>query len=207
MSDNLHAILFDLDGTLVDSVYQHVRIWHDVLREHGYHIAHYQVHKGIGLPSHRLLRWLIGRAVEDEHALIEHHDRLFLEQASTLTPTEGALELLADLDDRKVPYLAVSSAGDSTKEALFEALGRELPVAPKGGSKPHADPLLRAAEALERKPSQLTMIGDAIWDAEAARRCAMPFVGVRCGGAADAELLQAGALWVEEHPRALIGRL
>jgi HAD superfamily hydrolase (TIGR01549 family) len=207
MSDNQHAILFDLDGTLVDSVYQHVRIWHDVLREHGYHVAHHQVHKGIGLPSQRLLRWLIGRAVDDEQALIERHDELFMDQAATLTPTEGALELLADLDIRKVPYLVVTSAGSSTQEALFEALGRELPVAPKAGSKPHADPLLRAAEALDLKPSQLTMIGDATWDAEAARRSGIQFVGVRCGGAADEQLLQAGALWIEDSPRDLIGRL
>jgi HAD superfamily hydrolase (TIGR01509 family) len=207
MSDNQHAILFDLDGTLVDSVYQHVRIWHDVLREHGYHVAHHQVHKGIGLPSSRLLRWLIGRAVDDEQALIEQHDKLFLEESSTLTPTEGALELLSDLDQREVRYLAVTSAGDSTRGALFEALGRELPVAPKAGSKPHADPMLRAAQALGLTPAQLTMIGDATWDAEAARRSGMQFVGVRCGGAADAQLLQAGALWIEDSPRALIGRL
>jgi HAD superfamily hydrolase (TIGR01509 family) len=207
VSDNQHAILFDLDGTLVDSVYQHVRIWHDVLREHGYHVAHHQVHKGIGLPSPRLLRWLIGRAVDDEQALVEQHDKLFLDEASTLTPTDGAIELLADLDNRDVPYLAVTSAGDSTREALFEALGRELPVAPKAGSKPHADPLLRAAASLKLTPAQLTMIGDATWDAEAAKRSGIQFIGVRCGGAADAQLLQAGALSIEDSPRALIGRL
>lgn len=207
MSDNRHAILFDLDGTLVDSVYQHVRIWHDVLREHGYHVAHHQVHNGIGLPSSRLLRWLIGRAPDDEQALIERHDKLFLEQASTLTPTDGALELLTDLDQREVPYMAVTSAGESTRETLFEALGRELPVAPKAGSKPHADPLLRAAEALRLEPTQLTMIGDASWDAEAAQRSGIQFIGVRCGGAPDDQLLQAGALRIEDAPRALIGRL
>ena len=207
MSDNQHAILFDLDGTLVDSVYQHVRIWHDVLRAHGYHLSHQSIHAGIGLPSARLLSWLIGRKVADEQALIEEHDAQFIAAATTLTPTQGAIELLADLDAREVAYLAVSSAGDSTREVLFEALGRELPVAPNAGSKPHADPLLRAAAALEREPGQLTMVGDAAWDAESARRAGVHFVGLRCGGAADAQLLQAGALWVEDNPRQLIGRL
>jgi HAD superfamily hydrolase (TIGR01509 family) len=207
MSDNQHAILFDLDGTLVDSVYQHVRIWHDVLRAHGHHTSHHAIHAGIGLPSERLLRWLIGHAVDDERAIIDQHAAQFAAAAPTLTPTQGALELLADLDARGVSYLAVTSAGDSTRKVLFEALGRELPVAPKAGSKPHADPLLHAAAALKREPGELTMVGDAAWDGESARRAGVHFVGLRCGGAADSQLLQAGALWIEDSPRQLVGRL
>lgn len=207
MSDNQHAILFDLDGTLVDSVYQHVRIWHDVLRSHGYHVAHHTIHAGIGLPSKRLLPWLIGRKVDDEQALIDEHDKAFIAAATTIVPTDGALELLADLDARGVSYMAVSSAGDSTREVLFEALGREVPVAPNAGSKPHADPLLRAAAALKLEPGELTMVGDAAWDGESARRAGVHFIGLRCGGAADSQLLQAGAIWVEDSPRQLIGRL
>lgn len=207
MSDNQHAILFDLDGTLVDSVYQHVRIWHDVLRAHGHHVAHHTIHAGIGLPSERLLSWLIGHKPDDMKAMVDQHDASFIDEATTLTPTAGALDLLADLDARAVPYLAVTSAGDSTREVLFEALGRELPVAPKSGSKPHADPLLSAAAALKLAPEQLTMIGDAAWDGESARRAGVHFIGLRCGGAPDEQLLQAGALWVEDSPRQLIGRL
>jgi HAD superfamily hydrolase (TIGR01509 family) len=136
------------------------------------------------------------------------HDRRFIKQANTLLPTPGALELINDLDARQVPYLAVTSASEDTQKALFDALGRRLPTPPHApGGKPQANILLSAAQTLKLDPEQLTMIGDAAWDGESARRSGMHFIGLRCGGVSDAVLLQAGALWVENAPRDLIGRL
>jgi len=201
------AILFDLDGTLVDSVYQHVNAWHEVLQRNGWAVPHHRVHRAIGLPSGRLLRWLLGRAPENEQALIDAHGQLFLQQAKRLTPTPGALELLGDLDAREVPYLAVTSANEETQRVLFGALGRSLPIAPSAGSKPEQSPIVAAAAALKREPGQLTMIGDAVWDAESAHRAGAHFVGLRCGGTGDELLRQAGAIWVEDAPRDLVGRL
>jgi HAD superfamily hydrolase (TIGR01509 family) len=201
------AILFDLDGTLVDSVYQHVHAWHGALMQHGFKVPHYRIHRGIGLPSNRLLRWLLGAAPEAESALIEAHDRIFLSLAGTLGPTPGALELLADLDARGVSYLAVTSASATTQKVLFDGLGRSMSIAPSSGSKPEPNPMLAAAKALARDPQHLTMIGDAVWDAESAHRSGMHFVGLRCGGTSDELLRQAGALWVEDGPRDLVGRL
>jgi phosphoglycolate phosphatase-like HAD superfamily hydrolase len=79
--------------------------------------------------------------------------------------------------------------------------------APNKGEKPNAEPLLAAAAELGLEPDQLTMIGDAIWDGEAARRCGTHFIGLRCGETCDSLLRQAGALWVEDAPRDLMGRL
>jgi HAD superfamily hydrolase (TIGR01509 family) len=207
MSQTRQALLFDLDGTLVDSTYQHVRIWHDVLQEQGWLVPQHRIHRGIGLPANRLLRWLLEREPESLKHLEKEHERRFAEAAASLAPTTGALELLADLDEREVPYLAVTSAGEEIRALLFKALGRSMEIAPDKGSKPDADPMLSAAKALKCEPSQLTMIGDAIWDGEAARRSGMHFIGLRCGGTSDELLKQAGALWVEDAPRDLIGRL
>jgi HAD superfamily hydrolase (TIGR01509 family) len=202
-----HAILFDLDGTLVDSVYQHVTAWHEALHGRGLRVPQFRLHHGIGLPSNRLLRWLLGGAPQAEQALIEEHDRLFLQQAGQLAPTPGALELLADLDERNVPYVAVTSANEATQKVLFQALGRSVPVAPEAGSKPDQSPILSALKALGVDPGQVTMIGDSVWDAESAHRSGVHFVGLRCGGMSAELLQQAGALWVEDAPRDLIGRL
>jgi HAD superfamily hydrolase (TIGR01509 family) len=205
-----HGVLFDLDGTLIDSVYQHARIWHDVLAEHGYELPHWKVHRGIGLPSDRLLSWLLGERPSSAEAMTEAHSRAFTKLAGQLRPTEGALALLAELEAHEIPFCAVTSAGDETREALFKALGREIPYSgdkSKRAPKPNPSPLLAAADRLGLEPSQLMMIGDAIWDGEAARRSGAYFIGLRCGGTSDELLRQAGALWVEDSPRSLMGRL
>jgi HAD superfamily hydrolase (TIGR01509 family) len=206
-SEQSHGVLFDIDGTLVDSVYQHARVWRDVLAEHGFVLPHWQIHRGIGLPSDRLLAWLLGGRPKQADALIEAHAERFEQSASSLAPTPGALALLADLDAREIPYCAVSSAGPDTLEILWKALGRELRTAKGEGEKPNAEPLLAAAAELGLSAGALTMIGDAIWDGEAARRCGAHFIGLRCGGSSELQLRQAGALWVEDAPRDLIGRL
>ena len=203
-----HGVLFDLDGTLVDSVYQHVRIWHDVLAEHGWNVPHWKVHRGIGLPSERLLSYLLGERPADAEKMAAEHGKRFLEQAGTLRSTLGAEALLDELEERGVPFCAVTSAGPDTRDALFKALSRTLPnCTPKSGEKPNPEPLLAAAAELGLDPDQVTMIGDAVWDGEAARRCGAHFIGLRCGGTGDSLLRQAGAIWVEDAPRDLMGRL
>jgi HAD superfamily hydrolase (TIGR01509 family) len=209
MAHAQHAVLFDLDGTLVDSVYQHARIWHELLAEHGLRVPHWKVHRAIGLPSDRLLAWLLGERPDAEADMVAAHEQRFLEQAAKLGATDGALLLLADLDERKVPCYAVTSATEAIRGALFKALGRSVPMTDGAakGSKPQADPILGAVHTLGLDPLQVTMVGDAIWDGEAARRAGTHFIAVRCGGNSDELLRQAGALWVEDSPRGLIGRL
>jgi HAD superfamily hydrolase (TIGR01509 family) len=210
MAHPQHAVLFDLDGTLIDSVYQHVRIWSDLLREHGMRVPTWKVHRGIGLPSECLLAWLLKEQPHTEAELIAQHDKRFLQCAGDLGPTDGAIALLNDLEHRQVPFQVVTSAGEETRAALFKALGRKLPMPKSTGhktGKPSAEPILVALQTLGLEPGQATMIGDAIWDGEAARRAGTHFIGLRCGGTSDARLQQAGALWIEDSPRDLIGRL
>jgi phosphoglycolate phosphatase-like HAD superfamily hydrolase len=204
------GVLLDLDGTLVDSVYHHVRIWCDILQSAGHRVEHWHVHRAIGMSSARLVPWLTGTSDVDTERLTQEHERRFLECASKLSPTHGAQALLDDLAKREVPHHVVTSAAPAVRRVLFEVLGQELPTTDAGvdaPTKPAANPVLGGASSLGIPPERLTFVGDSVWDGEAARRACVHFIAVRSGGFADGLLLQSGALWVENAPRDLIGRL
>lgn len=211
MNSRRNAVLLDLDGTLVDSMYLHVLTWGQALREHGLDVPLWRIHTGIGMGSHRLVPWLLGRHVPQIESLTTRHHTLFLEQVDSLRPTPGALDFLDDLERREVPYLIATSAGAQTRAALLHALGREdLPTTDSDeveSSKPAPDLLLEACAKLNTEPTDTTMIGDSPWDVEAARRIGMRCLVVRCGGFDEGRLKAAGADDVVDDPRALIGRL
>lgn len=205
------AVLLDLDGTLVDSVYVHVVAWQRALDEAGYRVAMAKIHAAIGMGSDRLLPWLLGEHPDDAESLADSHRRRFLVEADRLRPTAGARALLDDLDRRRVPYLVSTSAAPDERDALLAALGREdLPVTGAddvSSTKPAPDLLLAACEQLGAAPARTTMVGDAPWDAMAARRAGMASVAVLCGGFADATLRDAGAQRVVSAPIDLVGTL
>jgi phosphoglycolate phosphatase-like HAD superfamily hydrolase len=204
------GVLLDLDGTLVDSVYQHVCVWHDVLESHGHRVPHWRIHRAIGMGASRLVPWLIGKSEAQAEAMADEHDRRFIELAPKLQPTTGALELLDDLEQRRVPHHVVTSAKPEAQRALFDVLGRSLATTDASevsDTKPTADPVFAGARALGISVERLSFVGDSLWDGEAARRAGVPFIAVRCGGFSDELLRQSSALWVEDSPRELIGRL
>ena len=211
MSGYRPGVLLDLDGTLVDSVYQHVAAWGEALRLHGYDVPLWRVHHGIGMGGERLLPWLLGRHVDDADALSAEHTKRFLSRTDQLVATEGALALLDDLEEREIPYIVATSAESEVMEALLQTLGRtDLPTATAddvGSPKPAPDLLLATCAEIGIEPSAATLVGDSIWDAEAARRVGIRCVGVRTGGFGDEMLLAAGAIDVVADPKALIGRL
>lgn len=208
-----HAVLLDLDGTLVDSVYLHVLAWSASLRDHGHDLPMWRVHRGIGMGSDRLVPWLLGGAPgEDEYASLKqgHLDR-FLDRTDELRPTHGARELLDDLERREVPFLVATSAGETERKALLAALGREdLAVSDSdsvGSSKPAPDLLHAAYAQLSVVSDDVTMVGDSPWDCEAAGRAGARAIGVRTGGFGADELRIRGAFDVVDSPADLIGRL
>lgn len=204
------GVLLDLDGTLVDSVYQHVLAWYEAFREHDLHVPAATIHAGIGLGSDRLVPWLVGE-VADPDALAAAHLSRFLDRADDLNPTPGAGELLRDLDRRGVPYVIATSSGAQTRQALLSALGREdlhvVDASDVSSSKPAPDLLTTAAAQLSLPPERISMVGDAPWDARAARRLGMEAIGVETGGFSPAALRDAGATWVVATPRDLLGTL
>ncbi len=209
--DATTGVLVDLDGTLLDSVYQQVRAWTDALRAAGHEVAAAHVHAGIGLGGDRLVPWLLGRHVDHAGDIAADHTERFLAAADTLRPTAGALALLDDLERRGVPYTIATSAGAEERAALLSALGREdVPVFDAegtGSSKPAPDLLLAACDHLEVEPANALMVGDAPWDALAAARVRARPIAVRCGGFSDAVLTGAGAVRIVDDPSALIASL
>ena len=213
MDASEEGVLLDLDGTLVDSVYQHVRAWREVLREGGRDVPQWRIHRGVGMGSERLLPWLLGGEVEDAEVerLAARHGEAFEAMAETLAPTRGARRLVRDLERRGVRFAIATSASDRTRRTLLAALGREdLDGASADGvdsPKPAPDLVLAGAAELDLDPRRVTLVGDSPWDGEAARRAGARFVAVRCGGFGDGLLRRAGAEWVEDDPLGFVGRL
>lgn len=211
MASTNPAVLLDLDGTLVDSVFHHVIAWDLALTEAGHPIPLWRIHAAIGMGGSRLVPWLLGEHVDELTELKDAHEELFLEQADRLRPTEGARALVEDLEVRGVPFVIATSATGPVREALLEALDRtDLPAIDADGvdsSKPAADLLLAGCEELGVDPAHATLIGDSPWDAEAARRVGIRSIAVRTGGFGDDRLLRGGAMDVVDNPRALVGRL
>ena len=205
------AVLLDLDGTLVDSVFHHVVAWSEALRAGGHEVPLWRIHEGIGMGSDRLLPWLLGRHVDDAGELSSAHKQRFLDRADTLQATPGAAGLLDDLERREVPFIIATSAEPEIRDVLLKVLGRtDLPFSDAGdvdSPKPAPDLLLASAAEVGVDPEQATLIGDSPWDAEAADRIGMRCICVRTGGFGDDRLLDGGAAAVVDDPRALIGRL
>jgi HAD superfamily hydrolase (TIGR01509 family) len=205
------AVLLDLDGTLVDSVFHHVLAWDTALTDAGHDVPLWRIHAAIGMGSERLLPWLLGAHVPDAEALSDTHTSRFLAQADRLRPTPGALALIDDLEARQVPFRIATSAKAEERRALLDALGRhDLPAADADAvesPKPAPDLLLATCRELGVDPAHATLLGDSPWDAEAAEAVGVRTIAVRCGGFGDDRLYRAGAADVVDDPRAVVGRL
>lgn len=205
------AVLLDLDGTLVDSVYLHVQTWQQALRAAGHDVPAWRIHAAIGMGSDRLVPWLLGRHVDEQQHLSDEHHRLFLERADELRPTRGARELIEDLERRGIPFTIATSAKPPVRKALLATLRREDLDSTDAGDvdspKPAPDLLLAACRQLGARPDHATLVGDSPWDAEAAEQVGIRMVAVRTGGFDTERLLSSGAFDVVDEPLALVGRL
>lgn len=207
--------LFDIDGTLVDSTYVHATTWTSALREHGITVACARVHRGIGMGGDRMLEWLLGadQAAEVGPTASARHRELFLEQADGLSPLPGARELIAHLVERGAVVVLASSAAPPERDALLAALDLPVEVAAVTDagdveeSKPHPELLEVALARVGGQARGSTMVGDALWDMEAAARAGVTGVGVLTGGLAAEELRLAGASAVYEDPLSLLASL
>jgi HAD superfamily hydrolase (TIGR01509 family) len=211
------AFLFDLDGTLVDSVYQHVLAWREALEEAGIHLAVWRIHRRIGMSGGLFLNALLretGHRVTGEEALRLQrlHAEAYARLVTQVRPLPGARELLAYLSQVRVPWaIATSGRWDSARPVLeVLGVGSDVPVVTRDQvqhAKPDPDLFLAAAERLGVAISASVVVGDSVWDLLAARRARALGVGLLSGGYGQDELDRAGAYRVYEDPADLLRHL
>lgn len=202
----MNALIFDLDGTLVDTVYAHVFAWQRALGEAGLPIDGWRIHRRIGMSGGLFARAVAreaGRALSDEEAEQAQlrHGALFRQLLPDRRPLPGARELLAFLREQGVPHGIATSGRRPEIDASLEALGvpPDMVVVDRGDvlrAKPEPDLFLACQERLGVPVRDCYVVGDAVWDLLAARRAGMLSIGLLTGGYGEAELLGAGAFRV-----------
>ena len=211
------AFLFDLDGTLIDSVYQHVLAWREALEAGGIHLAVWRIHRQIGMSGGLFVNALAretGRNVSAEEAerIHEVHSEAFKRYASQVRALPGAQELLAYLTKAGVPWAIATSGRFESARLSLHLLGvdDDVPMITRDmvrHAKPDPDLFLAAAEKLGVPIENSVVIGDSIWDLLAARRARALGVGLLSGGYGREELERAGAYRVYNDPADLLRHL
>jgi HAD superfamily hydrolase (TIGR01549 family) len=212
------AFLFDLDGTLVDSVYQHVLAWKVALDAEGIELSVWRIHRKIGMSGGLFINHLLRETdVEISEPRIDrlrrNHAAAYQRQADRIRPLPGARELLAWLTDSGIPWAIATSGRLETATVNLAALGVDparVPVVTRDQvkyAKPDPDLFLAAAERLGTPIETAMVVGDSIWDMLAATRCKALGIGLLCGGYGLAELREAGAFRVYEDPADLLRRI
>ena len=207
--------LFDLDGTLVDTTVVHALCWHDALRAHDQRVPMAVVHRAIGMGSSELLEHLLGddRDRDQDDAISGAHRILYRQHWERLLPLPGAVDLVRACADRGARVVLASSAQPDELAMLRRILDVEgvlhavTGAADVDAAKPAADLIHVALEKAAAEPADAVFVGDAVWDAIAAEKAGVRFVGVACGAASAAELQEAGALEVWDDPADLLRNL
>jgi HAD superfamily hydrolase (TIGR01509 family) len=211
------AFVFDLDGTLVDSVYQHVLAWQEALDLAGMAVSVWRIHRRIGMSggllTHALLRET-GRPVspDDASRLRQLHADAYQRRLNQVRALPGARELLALLRELGVPWAIATSGYQETAGPVLELLAvpAEVPVVTRDAvehAKPDPDLFLAAAARLGVDIAEAMVIVDSVWDMLAARRARALGVGLLSGGYGQEELERAGAYRVYEDPADLLQHL
>ena len=214
-SDQQAAFLFDLDGTLIDSVYQHVLAWHEALEAEGIKLAIWRIHRKIGM-SGGLFSDMLLRETElrIDSACVERLRRLhaaaYHRRAADIHPLPGTGELLSYLTEAGIPWAIATSGWMDTARPTLKVLGVDLARVPlvtrdqvKYG-KPDPDLFLAAAQRLGVDIETSSVVGDSVWDMLAARRARALEIGLLSGGYGREELERAGACRVYEDPADLL---
>jgi HAD superfamily hydrolase (TIGR01509 family) len=200
------ALIFDLDGTLVDTVYAHVFAWQRAFAELGLPIDGWRIHRRVGMSGGLFARAAareIGRPFSNKEAdaIQLRHGELYREMLPERRPLPGAVELLGELRKEGIPHGIATSGRRPEIDASLDALGLgdETVVVERGHvdrAKPEPDLFLTCAERIGISPADCYVVGDAVWDLLAARRAGMLSVGLLSGGYGEDELTRAGAFRV-----------
>jgi HAD superfamily hydrolase (TIGR01509 family) len=196
------AVILDVDGTLVDTNYQHALAWYRAFRQHGVTLALWEIHRRIGMGGDQLVASLVGEGFEDRYGddVRAAEKALYLAMLPEVQPLPGAGELLETLHARGHTIVLASSAKPDELQHYVELLDAQSVIDGSTDSgdvartKPEPD-LIKAA--LEKAGGgDAVMVGDSTWDCEAAKRAGLETIGVLTGGFSDQELTDAGAVAV-----------
>jgi HAD superfamily hydrolase (TIGR01549 family) len=208
------ALLFDLDGTLIDSVYQHVLAWREALNTFGIDVAIWRIHRRIGMSGGLFvtaLRREIANRLSDEQLrdLTAAHADAYGRLRDSVRPLPGARDLLATLTEQGVRWAIATSGQDASARPALELLGlpADTPMVTRDQvrhAKPDPDLFLAAAELVGVDIRQAIVVGDSVWDLLASRRAGSLGVGLLSGGYGRDELERAGAYRVYADPADLL---
>jgi len=209
----MRALIFDLDGTLIDTVYAHVFAWQRTLAEAGMPLEGWRIHRKIGMSGGLFTRAVareLGRDISssEEAALLNRHGELFLELLPERRPLPGAVELITFLKSSKILFGIATSGRRPEINASLDVLGIDdaTVIIERGDvarAKPEPDLFLACQQRLGVGTADCYVIGDAVWDILAARRADMLSVGLLSGGYGEDELSRAGAFRVYRDPAEL----
>jgi len=211
------AFLFDLDGTLVDSVFRHVQAWQEALLKSGVTVPAWRIHRRIGMSGSKLVRALLreaGREMnEDEIKQAENrHGEAYDRLVGDVHPLPGARKLLDELTRLKIPWAIVTSSKPEKAQPVLKklAITSEDKVVTRGEvqrAKPEPEPFYVGAEKLGMEIRDCVVVGDSVWDLLSAQRARALGVGVLTGGWGKNELERAGAYRVYDDPADLLQHL
>ena len=205
------GVLFDLDGTLVDTTYLHATAWTRALREAGHEVDTATVHRAVGMTGDALIPHVVGPHDEgQDQSVKDRHDELYHDTSDQVVRLAGARELLARVHEQGSQVVIVTSASKGDIGPLLEVLGCDdlLDVVTNSSdaseSKPSPDPVEAALHKARLEPDRVVFVGDSVWDVESSGRLGIPCVGLECGGTSSHELLAAGAVETWHDPRDLL---
>jgi HAD superfamily hydrolase (TIGR01509 family) len=211
------GLLFDLDGTLVDSVYQHVTAWQEALAACGIELSVWRIHRRIGMSGGLFIDALsretgVALTPELSERLRVLHAEAYLRRHESVVPLPGARELLAYLHERSVPFAIATSGAQHTAGSALALLGLPpgVPVVTRDQverAKPDPHLFLAAARRLGIDPRSCFVVGDSVWDLLAAQRAGALGIGLLSGGYGREELERAGAYRVYADPAEMLTRL
>lgn len=209
------GVLFDVDGTLIDSSYIHAIAWWGAFREHGYDIPMATIHHYVGMGGARLVDSLLpaDRDRSIDSGILASHGALYASHWPALRAFKGAKDLLAQCHAGGLAVGLASSAREKDLEVMGAVLDADAFIDGATSandakeSKPAPDILVAALDAIGVEAADAVFVGDAVWDMMAAAALGIPAIGVTCGGVSAAELREAGAAEVYEGPQDLLQNL